>query len=103
MSQQLLLAQHLSSDAVRLVRGRYSAIERDQQQDLLKLLRAAAVLQRALEMNAQLVGMTRRRHHRYHGKRLGRRRESRAAPHVAIRIGVDDVLQRLAEIAECSG
>ena len=48
------LAQYLDGNLVRLDRGRNAAIERNQEQDLADLLRAAAVLEGALEMDAQL-------------------------------------------------
>ena len=52
-----MLAQHVGGDAMRLVRGRYATIEREQQQHLLDLLRRAAVLQRAAQVHAELVGV----------------------------------------------
>src|SRR5262245_29384656 len=96
----LALAQHLERDAVRLVRRREAAIHGDEQEDVLDLFGGAAVRERALDVDAQLVRAPGCRHHRDHGERLGRQRQSRAAPDIAIRISVDDVLQRLAEGAE---
>ena len=52
-----MLAQHVGGDAVRVDRRRNAAIEREQQQHLLDLLGRAAVLQRATQMDAQLIGL----------------------------------------------
>jgi hypothetical protein len=86
--------------ARRSLRGGDAAIERDQQQHLADFLRRAAVLQRALEMHAQLSPPVGGGHHRDHGEAFDAERQAGAAPDVAIGIGVDDVLQRLAELAE---
>src|SRR5260370_29196680 len=98
-----LLAQDVDGRPVRLVGGWNAAIERDQQQDLADLLRGAAVLERTLEMDAQLRRLSGRRHHGDHGEALGGERQARPAPDVALRVCVDDVLQRRAEIAERAG
>ena len=65
------------------------------------LLGCAAVGERPLDVDAQLVGAPGARHHRDHCERFRRQRQRRPAPHVAVGVGVDDVLQRLAERAEC--
>src|SRR5262249_411941 len=44
--------------------------------------------------------MTGYRHHRHHGERFDRRRKRRSLPHVAIGVGIYDVLQRLAKLAK---
>src|SRR5262249_26639570 len=93
-------AQHFYRASVRLVGGRDTAIERDQQQDLADLLGRAAVLERALEMDAQLCRLAGCRHHRDHRQALGGERQSLAAPDIAVRIRVDEVLQRRPEFAE---
>src|SRR5450756_1738116 len=94
------LAQHLSRDAMRLVRGWNAAIHGQQQENLLNLLRTATVLHGSVEMHAQFVGVPSRRHHRHHGERLRRRRQYRPAPDIPVGVSVDDVLQRFAELAE---
>src|SRR6185437_11806926 len=43
-----------------------------------------------------------RRHHSDHGERLGRRRQCRAAPDIPVSVSVDDMLQRLTELAKCA-
>src|SRR3974390_2820790 len=93
------LAQYLDGNLVRLDRGRNAAIERNQEQDLADLLRAAAVLEGALEMDAQLDRLAGRRHHGDHGQALGGERQARPAPDVAIRRGVDPLLPTGAPLA----
>src|SRR5450759_544515 len=41
-----------------------------------------------------------RRHHGHHGERFRRRRQRRPAPDIPVGVGVDDVLQWFAELAE---
>ncbi len=76
-----------------------------------KLLPAAAHGDTALEHRTmveaqlddgqrQLGRLAGRRHHGDHRQALGRHRQAGAAPDVAIRIRIDDVLQRRAELAE---
>src|SRR5215470_4672135 len=55
-SHRAALAQHVERDAVALDRRRNPAIERDQQQDVANLVRRAAVGERAVDVNAKLVG-----------------------------------------------
>jgi len=76
------------------------AVHRDQQEDVLKLLGGAAVGERALDVDAKLIGAAGGGHHRHHGERLGRHRQRAAAPDVAVGVGIDDVLQWRPERAE---
>ena len=55
-SQRAALAQHVERDAVALDRRRYPAVERDQQQNVANFVRRAAVGERAVDVDAKLVG-----------------------------------------------
>src|SRR5215472_8918013 len=99
-SHRAALAQHVERDAMALDRRRNPAIERDQQQDVANLIRRAAVGERAVDVDAKLVGAPDRRRHRDRGQRFGLERQRGTAPDIAIGISVDHVLQRLAERAE---
>src|SRR5258705_1564135 len=96
-------AQHVERDAMALVRRRNPAIERYQQQHVANLVRRAAVGERAVEVDAKLGRAADRRGHGDRGERFHLERQRGAAPDVAIGIGVDHVLQRLAEGAESLG
>src|SRR5262245_43959961 len=99
-SHRAALAQHVERDAMALDRRRKPAIERDQQQNVANLLRRAAVGERAVDVDAKLVRTPDRRRHRDRGQRFRLERQRGTAPDVAIGIGVDHVLQRLAECAQ---
>src|SRR5262249_2223050 len=96
-------AQHVERDAMALVRRGNPAIERDEQQHVANLVRRAAVGERAVEVDAKLARVADRRRHRDRRERFCLERQRRAAPDVAIGIGVDHVLQRLPERAESFG
>jgi hypothetical protein len=94
------LGEDLDGGLMRIVRRRNPTVERHQQQDLANLLRRAAIFQRAAQMHAQLRSVSGRRHHGDHGEAFCCERDLRQLPHVAIGIGIDDVLQWRAEVAE---
>src|SRR5262249_8564557 len=79
-SHRAALAQHVERDAMALDRRRNPAIERDQQQDVANLIRRAAVGQRAVDVDAKLVGAPDRRRHGDRGQRLGLGRQRGTAP-----------------------
>src|SRR5262249_9922073 len=83
-----------------LDRRRNPAIEGDQQQNVANLLRRAAVGERAVDVDAKLVRTPDRRRHRGRCERFGLERQRGTAPDIAVGIGVDHVLQRLAERAQ---
>ena len=60
-SHRAALAQHVERDAMALDRRRNPAIERDQQQNVANLVRRAAVGERAVDVDAKLVGAPDRR------------------------------------------
>src|SRR5260370_24153316 len=93
-------AKHVGRDAMALVRGRNPAIEREEQENVANLVRRAAVGERAVEVDAKLGCAADRRGHGDRGERFHLERQRGTAPDVAIGIGVDHVLQRLAEGAE---
>src|SRR4051812_17664460 len=64
------------------------------------LLHAAAILERAVKMHAQLIRVTGGCHHGDHRERLDAKRQCRALPYVAVGVSIDDMLQRLAEFTE---
>src|SRR5215471_21558835 len=82
-----------------LDRRRYPAIEGDQQQNVANLLCRAAVGERAVDVDAKLVGAPDRRRHRDRGERLGLERQRGTAPDITIGISVDYVLQERAQRA----
>src|SRR5215831_997631 len=99
-SYRAALAQHVERDAMALDRRRNPAIERDQQQNVANLVRRAAVGERAVHVDAKLVGAPDRRRHGDRGQRLRLERQRGTAPDITIGISVDHVLQRLAERAQ---
>src|SRR5262249_16047366 len=76
------LGQGVEGDGMDLDGRRYPATERDQQQNVANLVRRAAVGERAVDVDAKLVGTPDRRRHRDRGQRFGLERQRGTAPDI---------------------
>src|SRR5215813_10511592 len=96
----LSFPEGLERDAVRVVRRRDAGIQRDHQAHLADLVGRAAVVERAFDVDLELGGAVDCRVHAEDDQAAHFALEPGPRPDVAVRVGVDHVLQRRAEFAE---
>src|ERR1041384_1887149 len=96
----LSFPERLERDPVRVDRRRDAGIQRDHQADFADLVGCAAVGERAVDVDLELGGPVDRRVHPKDDQTADFALEAGPRPDVAVRVGVDHVLQRRAEFAE---
>jgi hypothetical protein len=94
-----LLGEYFGCDVVRFQGSGDTAVDRDLQQDFANLVLAAAVLQRTAQVDAQLVRPVQRARHGQREQAAHLAGNRLAPPDLAIRILIDQLLQRRAELA----